>query len=332
MRFSEIQGNREVLAALAGMVDSGRIPHAIMFHEDDGGGAVGIALAFLQSLYCRSRHDGDSCGECPSCNKISKLIHPDVHFIFPTTSPNTSLGCISAWRELVRSNPHFTETELSEALGMEGKSSIIAVAESKALLDTLSLSALEGGYRSVLIYLPEKMNQEAANRLLKMIEEPPALTQFLLITHHPEKVLTTISSRCQRIRVVSDTPVRAVSGESAGIYSDLFCRLMTALTAGDLFSALGVGDEIAALPSRESAKAFCKFAADRMRGIFIIQQKLDALKTDDDPQLSVWAAKCRKVFPRLACGHLDHAVSLIDRNVNLKIIFTEMVDRMFLTI
>jgi len=332
MRFSEIQGNGEVLAALSGMVDSGRIPHAIMLHEDDGGGAIEIALAFLQYLYCHSRRDGDSCGECPSCNKISKLIHPDVHFIFPVTSPNTSTGCLTAWRELVRSNPHFTETELSEALGMEGKSSIIAVGESKALLETLSLSALEGGYRSVVIYLPEKMNQEAANRLLKMIEEPPALTQFLLITHSPEKVLTTISSRCQRIRVVSHMPARAVSGESAGLYSDLFGRLMDALVGRDLLASIGVGEEIAALPSRESAKAFCKFAADRLRCIFILQQRLDALKADDDPRLAVWASKCRKTFPRIASGHVDRALSLIDRNVNLKILFTDLVDRLYMTI
>ena len=332
MRFSETAGNREVLAALAGMVDSGRIPHAIMLHEDDGGGAIGIAIAFLQYLCCQSPRDGDSCGECPACNKISKLIHPDVHFIFPTVSPNTSTGCIAAWRELVRTNPFFTETELSEALGMEGKSAIISVGESKALLDTLSLSALEGGYRSVVIYLPEKMNQEAANRLLKMIEEPPALTQFLLITHSPEKVLVTISSRCQRIRVVSGTPVRAVSGELADTCSDLFSRLMDALTSRDLTGAIAVGEEAASLPSRESAKAFCKFAADRLRCIFIIQQGFDALKNDDDPQLSAWAAKCRKTFPRVASGHLDRALSLIDRNVNLKILFTDLVDRLYMTI
>ena len=100
----------------------------------------------------------------------------------------------------------------------------------------------------------------------------------------------------------------------------------------DLTGAIAVGEEAASLPSRESAKAFCKFAADRLRCIFIIQQGFDALKNDDDPQLSAWAAKCRKTFPRVASGHLDRALSLIDRNVNLKILFTDLVDRLYMTI
>lgn len=332
MSFSQIKGNADVCKALAGMVDSSRIPHAIMLHEEDGGGAFPIALAFLEYLYCKDRSQGDSCGTCPSCNRISKLIHPDVHFIFPVTSPNTSLSYMKEFRQLVADNPVFTATELSEALGIEGKSALIAVGESKALLDSLSLSALEGGYRSVVIYLPEKMNQEASNRLLKMIEEPPAQTEFLLITHSPEKVLTTISSRCQRIRIVPQAPSKAVSGESEAVCAELFAQLMAALTAKDLLAAIGAGEEIASLPSRESAKAFCRYASDRMRQIFVAQQGLAALADGSDPSVAAWAAACRKTFPRMAASHIDHAHQLIERNVNLKILFTDLVDRLYTAI
>lgn len=332
MTFSQIQGNEDVRKALAGMVDSGRVPHAIMFHEDDGGGAFPIAIAFLQYLYCRSHSGSDSCGTCPSCNRISKLIHPDVHFVFPSTAQQTSLSLMPQFRELALSNPCFTETELNEALDIESKSSIIAVGEAKSLIDTLSLSALEGGYRSVVMLLPEKMNQEAANRLLKLIEEPPEKTQFLLITHAPEKVLTTISSRCQRIRVVSSAPVKAVSGESASIYADLFGQLMDALVSRDLMPALEIGEALAALPSRESAKAFCRYSADCLRQMFMLQQGLPLKLSLSDDRLEAWSRKCRKTFPRMASEAFDRAVMLIGRNVNLKILFTDLVDRLYMII
>ena len=321
MRFAETGCRPEVLTVLSAMVDSGRIPHAVMFSEPDGGAAFATALAFLQYLYCNSRSGSDSCGTCPSCNRISKLIHPDVHFIFPTTAPKTSVQLMPEFRALVQQNPHFKEAELYEALGIEGKTALIAVAEAKEVLSTLALSALEGGYRSVVIYLPEKMNQEAANRLLKAIEEPEPNTQFLLLTHSPEKVLSTIASRCQHIQLGGE--------ESAPDFQDpeLLDRLMEALLKRDLFEALAVGDEIAALPSRENVKAFCKFAADAMRKMFLVQQGLP-LAPRDAGKAAEWAAKARKTFPRNALTCLDRASRLVDRNVNLKIIFTDLVDRL----
>lgn len=322
MRFADTGSRPEVLKTLAGMVDSGRIPHAIMFSEPDGGSAFATALAFLQYLYCASRSGGDSCGECPQCNRIGKLIHPDVHFIYPVTAPKTSLSQIGEFRSLVQQNPHFKEAELYEALGMESKSAIIAVAEAKEVLSSLSLSALEGGYRSVVIYLPEKMNQETANRLLKSIEEPEPWTQFLLITHSPEKVLQTIASRCLHIPLGGAVPAPEFQSP------ELLDSLMEALLAHDLFAALGVGEEIAALPSRENAKAFCKFAADAMRNMFLLQQGIK-LPASSSGKAEQWAPKARKTFPRAALACFDRASRLIERNVNMKIVFTDLVDKLF---
>ena len=327
MTFAQVQGNTEVKKALTGMVDAGRVPHAILFHEDDGGGAFPMALAFLQYLYCRERSGGDSCGRCPSCGKIGRLIHPDVHFVFPTAAGVLSEQYMEPLRRLVAENPSFREADLMEALGIEGKNSIIAVSESRRLLEKLSLSALEGGYRAVVIYLPERMNAEAANRLLKMIEEPPQQTQFLLIAHQLEKVLTTISSRCQRIRIQPAGPAAGAVFSDAQLLDDL----MDALLGKDLLGALEVAERIAALPSRESAKAFCIFAADRLRQMFLCQQGIEGAG-EISPQARRWAAACRKTFPRQALEVLDRAQTLIGRNVNLKILFADMADRMFLLI
>ena len=327
MTFAQIQGNEDVKQALIGMVDAGRIPHAILFHEDDGGGAFPMALAFLQYLFCRERSGGDSCGRCPSCGKVGRLIHPDVHFVFPTGAGMLSEQYLEPLRRLVADRPAFREAELAEALGIVGKSPMIAVMESRRLLEKLSLSALEGGWRAVVIYLPERMNVEAANRLLKIIEEPPAQTQFLLIAHQLERVLPTIASRCQRIRVRS---VGAAAGpESAD--ADVLDELMAALLGKDLMGALEVADRLAGSATRESAKAFCSFTADRLRQVFLAQQGVEGVG-EISPQARGWAARCRKTFPRQALEVLDRTQTLIGRNVNLKILFTDMTDRLFLLI
>ena len=315
MTFSDIRGNEEVKQALQGMVEAAKVPHAIMFHEEDGGGAFPMAIAFLDSLY----------GGNP---RVSKLIHPDVHFIFPTASGCLSEQYLESFRALALENPLFTEKEMSESLGLEGKNLLIPVGEANHLLEILSLSALEGGYRSVIVFLPEKMNAEAANKLLKVIEEPPAMTQFVLISHHSEKVLQTIASRCQRIRIVPERMAHtAVSQVEEGLLSDL----MSALVSKDLLEAIEVGEGIAALPSRENIKAFCKFASERMRCIFLIQQGMDALG-DGSPELAMWASKCRKAFPRLALEAFSRASQLVDRNVNAKIVFTDLAGRLYMSV
>lgn len=294
---------------LKGMVDAGRVPHAIMFSEPDGGPAFGLTVGFLKYLY------GEAGG------RVAKLIHPDVHFIFPTTSPQTSSSLAPQFRELALANPSFTEAELNSALGIEGKSSLIAVAEAKEVLSSLSLSALEGGWRSVVIYLPEKMNQETANRLLKSIEEPSEKTLFILITHAPEKVLRTIWSRCQHFQL--GDALRAPDFDSP----ELLDTLMDALSSRDLFAALEAGEKISSLPSRENAKAFCKFAADAMRNLFIAQQGLD-LPSTSSGKASEWAPRFKKTFPRAAAACFDRAARLVDRNVNTKIVFTDLVNRL----
>lgn len=374
MRFADIIGNKTAASALQSMADSGRVAHAMLFYENEGCGALPLALAYIQYLNCSNPKDGDSCGECPSCRQMSKLIHPDVHFVFPVNKgPKTSddkpvsESYIRYWRELVLSNPYFLESDLQKAIGIESKTGLIAVAEARSIISKLSLTAVADGYKAVVFYLPEKMNQETANRLLKMVEEPPEKTLFIFITHAPEKVLQTIFSRCQSVRVLPMTKDEvaqslermgvpqqdaaskaAVSGGSVGValgmigdkeeynmFMDLFSDLMNSVVAKDLLSALECGEQISALDSREKQKAFCIFASDCIRRIFMVQQNLPQIAGIRDEEAVFYgkmAEACGKKFCSRTITNIEKAVALVDRNVNSKIVFCDLVNRMFLSI
>ncbi len=316
-------------ATLHRMVESGRIPHAMLLHENDGGGAYPLLLDFLDDLY----------GHNP---RVKKLIHPDIHFIFPVSGGDKPVSddFILKWRNLLQENPCFYEHEMYAALGIAEKQGLISVHEARSVLDKLSLAAVEGGWRTVVVYLPEKMNLQAGNALLKMVEEPPEKTLFLLVTHQPEKVLTTIASRCLFLRIPPFTREEALRihpqerGEMTGL-ADLFHDLMEAVTSRDLLGALETGGALADLGNREKQKAFCRFAGEALRDIFLLQQGMAGLAgipEDERPFYEKMAAKCRRTFPRQALACLDRAVVLLERNVNQKILFTDLVDRFYMTV
>ena len=351
MRFADIIGNESVTKALASMADSGRVAHAMLLYENEGCGALALAMAYLQYLNCANPSDGDSCGECPSCRQMAKFIHPDVHFVFPVnkgpkTSDDkpTSESYLKYWRELAVADPYFTEADLQKAIGIESKNGLIAVAEAKNIITKLSLASVTDGYKAVVFYLPEKMNQETANRLLKMVEEPPVKTLFLFITHAPEKVLQTIFSRCQSIRVLPLTKeesarVQALKPESDkeeySVFMDLFADLMNAIVSRNLMSALECGEAMAALESREKQKAFCIFASECLRKIFLIQQNLPQIA--DVPQeeqefYQKMATGCGKKFCSRSIPNIEKVVAMIDRNVNAKMLFCDLVNRMFISL
>ena len=306
------------------MVSDGRIPHAIMFHEDDGGGAFPIVVNFLEDLY----------GGNP---RVGKLIHPDIYFIFPVAGEKSPVSeqFITPFRELALNNPYFYENELSESIGLEKKQGLISVNEAHSILDKLSLSAVEGGYRSVVIYLPEKMNAASGNALLKMVEEPPESTLFLLITHAPDKVMTTISSRCLHMRVSPlsrEDMVKVHPREASSPHADLFADLLRALAARDLLSALETGEAISELDSREKQKAFCREAVGMLRNLFLFQQEqkpLADILPDEEEFYTEIAGKCRKTFPRRAMEEFDRASLLVERNVAQKAVFADLVLKLY---
>jgi len=321
----QVYGNEEVVNALHRMVESGHIPHAMLLHQDDGGGAFPIAINFLEELY----------GGSP---RVQKLIHPDIHFVFPVAGADkpVSLQYIAPFRELLLENPYFYENELYSAIDIEGKQSNISVNEARSILDRLSLSAVEGGFRTVVMYLPEKMNVQAANALLKMIEEPPRQTLFLLITQAPEKVLVTISSRCLHMRVQPLSPeaeAEVHAREAAGntVLEDLFHDLLDAVVAKDLLKALETGDAVADLKVREQQKSFCKLASEDLRRIFLLQKMpgMARLQQGTETWYKASARQLKPTFARRGLAALDRALLLIERNVNQKILFTDLVNQLY---
>ena len=359
MTFDRIIGNEDVKRAFTGMVESGRVPHALLLHENEGGGALPLVLAFIALL---SGHDHYEW---------------NTHFTFPVTSSTKVSGAVKDltcddfakyWRELMARNPYFMENELSAALGIEKKAGVIAVAEGKSVMQKLSLSAPTGGYRFMVIWLPEKMNPQTANMLLKSIEEPSEQTVFILVTHSPEDVLLTISSRCQHMRVlplsteeVVRTLVeqRGVDPESAaeaaayadgsvgmalqylsgagdaGLFQDLFTEMIGNLTDRKLGAVLEVGEALAALESRERQKAFCLFAGSRLRKIFLLQQGMEAVASIPPQEEAFYkdaAARLGKTFCRRALDILGRTARLLERNVGQKILFCNMMTRLWASV
>ena len=351
MRFADVIGNASVAKVLSSMADSGRVAHAMLMYENEGCGALALALAYVQYLNCSNPHDGDSCGECPSCRQMAKLIHPDVHFVFPVNKGPKSAderyiseSYVRYWRELALADPYFVEADLQRAIGIEAKNGLIAVAEAKYIIGKLSLTSVGDGYKAVIFYLPEKMNQETANRLLKMVEEPPEKTLFIFITHAPEKVLQTIFSRCQSVRVLPLTKEEAEAvkalkpsddNEDGVLFREMFTDLMNAIAGRDLMAALECGELMAALDSREKQKAFCTFASNCIRNIFMIQQGLPQLADMPDESREFYdrmASRVGKNFCMKSITNIEKVVAMIDRNVNSKILFCDLVNRMFLSV
>ncbi|MFQ5334494.1 MAG: DNA polymerase III subunit delta' [Flavobacteriales bacterium] len=207
MLFREITGQEDAKQKLCLAVKKGRIPHAQLFTGPHGSGQLPMAVAFASYVLCEARSDEDACGACPSCQKMSKLIHPDLHISMPvnTTKKVKKDPCsepfMEEWRESFLANPYLTLEDWLSGLGIENKQGIINVLQSAEITSKLGLKSFEGGRKIVIIWLPEKMNVPAANKLLKALEEPDENTLFLLATEDREALLPTILSRTQMLKL-----------------------------------------------------------------------------------------------------------------------------------
>ena len=206
MLFGDIPGQPDLKNRLIQSVRSGRISHAQLFLGPEGCGNLPMAVAYARYISCLNRGENDSCGICSSCNKYNKLIHPDLHFVFPVNSGKKELDYpvsddyINEWREMFLQNPWFIETEWYESIGIENKQGFIGKDESKQIIRKLNLKPFESDHKIMIIWLPERMNAAAANKLLKMIEEPPDMTVFIMVSESIQKMLPTILSRLQVLR------------------------------------------------------------------------------------------------------------------------------------
>ncbi|MDR0891998.1 MAG: DNA polymerase III subunit [Mediterranea sp.] len=209
MLFKDIIGQQALKQRLITEVNEGRIPHAQLFCGPEGAGKLPLAIAYARYIACSNRGETDACGTCPSCVKFNKLAHPDLHFSFPVVKKGSSDKIavsddyIGQWRSFVLDNPYFTLNHWIDAIGAENKQAWIYSRESDEITKKLSLKASEGGYKFCIIWLPERMYKDNAfgNKMLKLLEEPPAKTLFLLVSEAPEMMLQTILSRTQRINI-----------------------------------------------------------------------------------------------------------------------------------
>lgn len=210
MRFKDIIGHNALKRHLAESIDKGRISHAQLFSGAAGVGTLPLAIAYAQYLNCTSRHDGDSCGVCPSCIKMQQLAHPDLHFVFPVNKQGKKSGevVLSAdfmplWREMMaESGGYFTRQEWYDRLDL-GKTlrGIISAREADEIIRRLQFKSYESEYKITIIWQPETMNDEAANKILKILEEPWDKTLFLLVSERTDLLLPTIISRTQEVAV-----------------------------------------------------------------------------------------------------------------------------------
>jgi DNA polymerase-3 subunit delta' len=308
--FKNIIGQTEIKRRLIQSVKEGFIPHARLISGREGTGTLPLALAYARYLHCTNRQEEDACGTCPSCQKFNKLSHPDLHFVFPITNKKGSKEAfcddfLPEWRKFITETPYAGLSSWLSAIGGENACAIYA-RESNEITRKLNLKAYESDYKIMIIWLPEKMTEEGANKLLKLLEEPPEKTVFLLVSEEPERTLTTIRSRAQTLVVppVTDEDlaqalsekyslspediqlvIRLAKGsyeeairiiESTGeneAYLDLFITIMRNSWTRNVQNMKAKADQFAAM-GRDRQKGFLAYTQRMMRENFLYRLQL----------------------------------------------------------
>ena len=313
MNFSQIPGQKEIIKKLVRSVHDERVSHAQIFAGRAGCGSMALALAYARLISCENPSEDDSCGVCKSCVKYEKLIHPDLHFVYPVikgkkASDPVSNNYIEEWREFVKKSPYFTINNWLNSIEVGNAQGMIFASEASEIIKKLSLKTFESEFKIMIIWLPEKMHQATANKLLKMIEEPPEKTLFLLVSEEPDKIIPTILSRCQLVKIpsfsnhdiehylmqrFSITEEKAVDisrvsngnltwaielceDETSSLFNlDRFKSLMRFAWKRDIISIIGWSEEIAAT-GREAQKNFISFSLRILRENLMLS--LDQMK------------------------------------------------------
>ena len=369
MQFAAIPGLPETKEKLLNAVKLNHLAHALLFHGPEGSANLTLALALASYLYCEQKSDTDSCGTCGSCQRMSKLIVPDLNFAFPVVASSKEedgdeegndgkSDLLGNWRKFVLGQPYGNVHDFIYFNGFEKKQLNITKAAARKMIQTLSLMSFEGGYKIMLIWAPEYLHPSAANSLLKIIEEPPAKTLFLLVTSQADQLLTTILSRTQKIlvRAFSDEEVSSHLVETGRCEAKAAAQIAM-LADGNMRTAFQLIDQVEDQTVRQLRDWFRLCATKNLKEIFQLSE--DFHKADKESQKSLMLAGLNVtreiLLKNLDLDHLlrttdedrtfinniskkmlteEHAVQLyetfnaahyhLERNGNAKMIFTDL--------
>lgn len=364
MFFKDIVGQEDIKKRLVTSVKEGFVPHAQLFCGPEGVGKFPLALAYAQYLNCENPSDSDSCGVCPSCVKYNHLAHPDLHFVFPIIKKAAKKkevcdDYIKEWREFIHESPYFSLSQWLGYIDAENSQGLIYAKESEEIIRKLSLRIYEAKYKIMIIWLPEKMHESCANKLLKIIEEPYDQTIFLLVSDTPDNIITTIQSRCQRINIhgvekedivkaleqqYSITPEDAATvahiangnylkaietislDEENKFFFNLFIKMMRASYARNIKEIKAIGNEIASA-GRERQKNFLIYSQRMIREYFVnnMQQPDMVYLNQDEANFGVRFAPFineRNIVDFM--NELALAERHIGQNVNAKMVFFDL--------
>jgi DNA polymerase-3 subunit delta' len=247
MQFSTIPGYARQILNLTQMVQEDRLPHALLLAGPEGNGKLAIALALAQYVLCRNKSDHDSCGTCPSCSKATRFIHPDIHFSFPVIGANVVSDMhLPEWRQAlghsVWMSRHYWATALAGDKEGGNKQLNINKEECNKIIQKLSFKSFESGYKILIQWLPEHLGNEG-NRLLKLIEEPPAKTLIIFVAEQTEQILPTLLSRCQLVKVPAFgyEEIWRYLSEQQGV-SESEAQTLAFMSDGNLFDAIQMSE------------------------------------------------------------------------------------------
>ncbi len=370
MYFKDIIGQDNIVALLRSAVAEGRVPHAQLICGGEGVGKLAVTIAYARYLCCTQRHGEDACGECPSCKKFDKLAHPDLHFAFPIYKKDSSKtphsdDFIEKWRQAVAENPYMNLNQWMDHIGTENQQGLIYASQSEEIIRKLTLKSSEGGYKVMIIWMAEKMNGECSNKLLKMIEEPPAQTVFLLVAENPDMLLSTIQSRVQRLTLrpieeetitralcerygLTDADARQIAHASAGNwlqaveaihldnrskeYIELFMMLMRKSYARDLKGMRQWADSVAGM-GREPQKNFLVYCQRMIRESFICnfhRPEINYMNVDEANFTSRFSPFVNEKNIFGIMDELSEAQRHIEQNVNAKMVFFDLALKMIM--
>lgn len=332
MTYEDIIGQELISERLQKMVRDGRVPQALLLVGQPGAKTLPLALMLARTLLCEHGADGKPCEACHSCSMTREWVHPDMHFSFPILKKGSEHPVcddyLKEFRATLLENPWMEKEDWMKALKAQNQQLTIYVHESDNLQRKLTLQASEGGRRVVLIWLPERMMEQTANKLLKIIEEPPLHTHFILVTEDAEHVLGTIRSRCQRIDVPALT--RESGSADERLFFDLFVQLMRLAYQRRIKDLKAWSDTVAEL-GREKQKAMLEYFQHLMRENFIYNLHREELNnlTDEESLFSQNFARFiteKNIIP--ITEELTQAQEDIQQNTNAKMVFFDFAVKM----